>query len=359
MQKTIAWIPDPRNVDLTELSHIKPLLDNNAQPDGIVMCGQPLSKCTVEEEFRPNQTLPVGHRGFIVKFLDKCADALRRQLQQCTDMSLRNDLDIPTVQLAHLLIRESFATRHLHLIRVLDTDVTATWCETIDHIITEAWNKAVTVLPDTDAQKTQIWLPIRLGGFGIRSYLRTAPAAHIASWVCFNQMRAKYEGITHATIPEAVITAAHNYTRLTGRTPQQTLQRDWDEICDMPHNEVQRALINPFYECAHAQVTANAKKEETAYAVAAATEIPVMGCPASPGIGLWLTARPQTPQTVIPNEAFRLMTKIRGRYPIFVGSQTCSHILSHSSCGHDLGTYGDHTFSCAKKSQIHAPSHDS
>ena len=95
MQKTIAWIHDPRNVDLTELSHIKPLLDNNAQPDGIVMCGQPLSKYTVEEEFRPNQTLPVGHRGFIVKFMDKCADVLRRQLQQCTDMSLRNDLDIP------------------------------------------------------------------------------------------------------------------------------------------------------------------------------------------------------------------------------------------------------------------------
>ena len=71
MQKTIAWIPDPRNVDITELSHIKPLLDNNAQPDGIVMCGQPLSKYTVEEEFRPNQTLPVGHRGFIVKYLDK------------------------------------------------------------------------------------------------------------------------------------------------------------------------------------------------------------------------------------------------------------------------------------------------
>ena len=115
--------------------------------------------------------------------------------------------------MAQLLIRECFMVRYQHIVRVMDPLAAQNWASNMDPIARDEWAHTVTINPTTQYQRDQIHLPIKLGGFGIHSYRQTMAAAHITSWISFEQCRRKYDGQLTTTMPEEVKHAIERYER--------------------------------------------------------------------------------------------------------------------------------------------------
>ena len=87
------------------------------------------------------------------------------------------------IQHALLILRQAAAPRLSYFIRCLTPDLTVTPCATFDQ---ELWTTALNKLRiptslHSDRVFNQLSLPIKLGGFGLVSSARVAPAAYLSS----------------------------------------------------------------------------------------------------------------------------------------------------------------------------------
>ena len=65
------------------------------------------------------------------------------------------ETEIPTLQMAHLLIRECFTVRYQHIVRVIDPAIAQNWANKMDQIARDEWARTMTIKPMTQYHRDQ------------------------------------------------------------------------------------------------------------------------------------------------------------------------------------------------------------
>ena len=122
---------------------------------------------------------PLGHPAFVSAHLRSVSDDHRVFLHRIPA--------IPDLQAAWLLLSQCANPRANYLLRALPPAVTAEYAAAHDDALWECLCTLLDLdptdpLPDLSYAQQVAQLPLRLGGLGLRSATRLAPAAHWASW---------------------------------------------------------------------------------------------------------------------------------------------------------------------------------
>ena len=88
----------------------------------------------------------------------------------------------PGAQGAALLLRMSGLGLITHALRTTPPSATAQACKRFDDAVIASYVRICELAPPSPAQRTQLSLPMRYGGRGLRSQLETREVAWVASW---------------------------------------------------------------------------------------------------------------------------------------------------------------------------------
>ena len=128
---------------------------------------------------------PVGHDDFVQTHLEK----IRNEQETLVEVLKK----FPDTQAAWLILSMCVTVRPNYLLRSLPPNTTQSFAKHHDDSV---W-KCICELLGTDAGETNARqlaeLPLRLGGLGLRSAVRTAPSAFLASWAdCMPTLAKRY-----------------------------------------------------------------------------------------------------------------------------------------------------------------------
>ena len=115
----------------------------------------------------------------------RCAETAERAgalLAKVAELPTSASPHQPAVQVAALLLRLCGGGKVTHLLRCNPPDTVAEPARSFDTALLKAYETLADLDPLSADQKVQCQLPLRLGGRGLRSQERLAPAAWTASW---------------------------------------------------------------------------------------------------------------------------------------------------------------------------------
>ena len=174
--KTQAW---------SARSACPPELTDYRREAGVTLVGVPLG------DAMPAAGLPapgdearvdVGDHGYTKQRCEETAKRAEAFLARLADLPANASPHLPAVQVAALLLRMCGCGKITHMLRSNPPSTTREAARSFDATLLEAYTKLAELDPLTDAQAGQCQLPLNLGGRGLRSQERVAPAAWAASW---------------------------------------------------------------------------------------------------------------------------------------------------------------------------------
>jgi hypothetical protein len=257
-----------------------------------------------------------------------------------------------------------------HLLRMLPPSLSQEYAAGHDDSVRECLSKLLQQ-PRSLSRQSAAWqcatLPLRLGGVGLRSAARTAPAACWGAWAdALDMLRARCrnwaetfcevlqdpEGQGGSCLQEAA--AAGRLlddegweerpswpNLLTGARPQQprSVQTTQDNEVDLVEPGEWR---HGWQHCA-CSIRESRFREHELLPRLSRDRRALLRSGSGAGAGSWLKALPTSPATTLRPELLQVAQRRRLRLPLLLGARRCS---GHS-CRASLGRLGDHLASCS------------
>ena len=281
---------------------------------------------------------------------------VRVQLQLTVD-SHRLLLDrIPAVQdlqSAWLLLLFCAVSRATYYLRVCRPSVTDLFARQHD---AQIWQCLVALLGHDPPNP--VWevgsLPLHLGGLGLRSAVRTAPAARWGSWAdCLHTISERHAHIAR-TMTDALISPSAGAVHLTGVVRSRASLADSGFVCPewtalvegLRPNQPGRDEVDPadhthVWQFFAAQRVEYHFRAETVWPRLAPTEQALLRSQSGPMSGVPFSAVPSSPPTRFAPQIFRVLLLRRLWLSFPLTSRTCR-------CGRPLDPRGHHRAACPR-----------
>ena len=292
---------------------------------------------------------PLGTRAFVEAHAEKRLADERRLLEQIGKLQ--------DVQCAWVLLSQSAVPRANHTIRILPPSLSQTYASQHDTAVWEAFCKMLDAQHHTaDELAEQVAsLPGRLGGLGLRSAARTAPAAFWSSWVnALPVIQDKAPEVARAILAEFTCNEPTTVPCLreandclvqleaAGATDLPT----WPEAADgaeAPHEEegTDAADFNRGWQCHVSSFSEKHFLERVVKPSSDRSRRVLLLSQASGPASAWLRAVPSEPAYRLSPLRFQVAIRRRLRWPLpLSGGQCCR------SCPQMLDPLGDHAAAC-------------
>ena len=271
---------------------------------------------------------------------------------------------MPDLQCAWLLLTFCGVPRANHLLRVLPPSISAPYARCHDDAIWECFCSLLRAhLSDDERARAVATLPARLGGLGLRSAERTAPAAYWAAWVDSAAVLAaktprifeQFQRDVVATEPAAPciqeLHAAGDQLVREGFTDRP----DWAQLGQtLEPPQLQGDGERDAGEWRHGwQYHASSAREQhflefhvrpsSSRAVRA-----LLKSQSGPQAGAWLRAIPRERATTIRPGRMQVALRRRLRWPLLLSERHCEG----RACRKELDIYGDHRAACMRSGRV-------
>ena len=140
--------------------------------------------------------VPFGHQDFISSFLRGKIASHQTLLDRIPE--------VPDVQSAWLLLSYCAAARANFFLRSVDPDESEEFAQAHDEGVWRCFSRIMGLSPSCDA-RIQASLPLCEGGLGLRSAMRSRPAAHWASWAdALKMIKQRHPGVADMIVRSLV-----------------------------------------------------------------------------------------------------------------------------------------------------------
>ncbi len=264
------------------------------------------------------------------------------------------------LQAAWLILSMCAAARPNYLLRAVPPELTEAFSNQHDNAMASSLLRLLgfdEAGEDVDLARSLAQLPLRLGGLGLRSAARTAPAAHWASWAdCLPMIQARHPGLAERLVGALDDEAGgQSASAISARACLTALQAEgfdlhpgWRELRagarppPPPNRDLGEA---DWSEWSHGwQFHAAAARERHARDVSlwprlSRPQRAMLRSQTGPLCGAALAAVPTAPEYTIAPELFRVILLRRLRLPLPLSGRRCA-------CRRFLDPQGDHRAAC-------------
>ena len=294
---------------------------------------------------------PIGHPHFIASWAEG---------RMLTERELLNQLPrLPDLQCAWLLLAMCASPRANHALRTVPPLDIAGYAQAHDDA---AWETLQACLGgvasgEADGARKLATLPASLGGLGLASAVRTAPAAYWAAWAdALPVLGERAPALAEACVRQLEGRDAETTCLRSAAVARNLLQAEgwqecpsWRAIADgaRPPVATDRSLGDWPHGWQHsASRTRNLHfRERTLLPDMSPRACALLRSQAGPHAGAWLTAIPADPATTLSPQAMQLALRRRLRLPLPLRSNRCG---PSPGCGGLVDVFGDHALACPR-----------
>ena len=297
---------------------------------------------------------PIGHPHFIAAW---AAQRMRTEKELLHQLPL-----LPDLQCAWLLLAMCASPRANHALRTVPPQAVASYAQAHDAAIWETLELCLGGIAEADVAHAQhvATLPAALGGLGLRSAIRTAPAAYWAAWAdalpaLYKRSPAFAEACTRllatdggcapslrSAVEARELLQAEGWHECPSweavgagaRPPRLTDQG----LGDWPHG----------WQCCASRIRTSYFRERTLLPSLSPSACALLRSQSGPQAGAWLTAIPSEPACALPPQAMLLALRRRLRLPL----PLCASRCGPPGCGGEVDAFGDHALACTRTGLI-------
>ncbi len=274
---------------------------------------------------------------------------------------------LPAVQTANLLLRWCVSSKCVHLLRLLPPRLTESFAADIDERVRAAFCKINNIGGNLEVTSHLLYATsMSYGGLGMRPLREHRAAAFVGCWL---QVMAHVR--THHSYAIAEFDCGWQ------GAPVHPFHRDFSEASDeLDHQLGERGAALGLLQLSVADMLARERpklQKELSRAVAAkrfsewkegmdpkCRAAGILAAASAEGrrplASEWLVTTPCTKTQEVPDENYRLLIKLRLGLPVTLHGEPC-RVQTQSQCRHQLTSYADHAFACAKAAR--QATHDS
>jgi hypothetical protein len=347
--KTQAW---------SRRSPCPPCLAPYWRPAGLTLVGTPLG------EPLPETGLPADGDELRVDLApddhakQRCKEVVARAaalLERVAALPCEASPHQPGVQVAALLLRLCGCGKVTHLLRCNPPAVVQEAAQTYDKALRDCYEEITALDPLTTEQALQTSLPLRLGGRGLRSQAKLAPAAWVASWAQNLAQVLNRTGLESlADLDSCDLPLARTCRAALATLPRAvpTDQRDadlqtWRELALRPRPKVQKMFSRRIDENNYSSLLALLGTNDRAR---------LRSC-AAPLAAAWQWASPASPEERLDNATYRTTARsLLGQAVAPEAGATCQHRArtgARQRCGAPVCAQAHHAHRCGVGGGFH------
>ena len=292
---------------------------------------------------------PIGHSDFVTSTMNEVSSEHARFLERIPEM--------PDLQAAWLLLSHCAASRANYYLRALPLSGSLRFANRHDGDLRACLSRMLDVDIEADSYQGEVMqLPLRLGGLGLRSALRTRAASSWASWADGISMIRERNPSTARDIMQTLnsgqgdipqVLGDLNECRDTLHNEGFTLLPTWEEIA----NGVRPPASDPNatepgewahgwqYHAASARETFH--REASVMATASFAQRALLRSQSGPASGAHLSSIPTSDLIAFSSQCFKVLLLRRLRLRVPASSRHCR-------CGGQLDPLGDHRTACPR-----------
>ena len=294
---------------------------------------------------------PIGHPHFIASWAEG---------RMLTERELLNQLPrLPDLQCAWLLLAMCASPRANHALRTVPPLDIAGYAQAHDDAVWETLQACLggVASGEADGARKLATLPASLGGLGLASAVRTAPAAYWAAWAdALPVLGERAPALAEACVRQLEGRDAETTCLRSAAVARNLLQAEgwqecpsWRAIADgaRPPVATDRSLGDWPHGWQHsASRTHNLHfRERTLLPDMSPSACALLRSQAGPHAGAWLTAIPADPATTLSPQAMQLALRRRLRLPLPLRLNRCG---PSPGCGGLVDVFGDHALACPR-----------
>ena len=277
-----------------------------------------------------------------------------------TERELLNQLPrLPDLQCAWLLLAMCASPRANHALRTVPPLDIAGYAQAHDDAVWETLQACLggVASGEADGARKLATLPASLGGLGLASAVRTAPAAYWAAWAdALPVLGERAPALAEACVRQLEGRDAETTCLRSAAVARNLLQAEgwqecpsWRAIADgaRPPVATDRSLGDWPHGWQHsASRTRNLHfRERTLLPDMSPSACALLRSQAGPHAGAWLTAIPADPATTLSPQAMQLALRRRLRLPLPLRLNRCG---PSPGCGGLVDVFGDHALACPR-----------
>ena len=300
----------------------------------------------------------VGDHGYTKQRCEETAKRAEAFLARLADLPANASPHLPAVQVAALLLRMCGCGKITHMLRSNPPSTTREAARSFDATLLEAYTKLAELDPLTDAQAGQCQLPLNLGGRGLRSQERVAPAAWAASWAhCLPEVLRR-SGVDELTdLETSALPLAAACKEAAAALPPPPRPEDslcWRDLAQQGRPKLQKALSRRIDEKLHSGML-------SALDASGRARLRSCGGPLAAG---WQWASPASPAERLEDADYRATARaLLGQPATAATSATCQNLARTGAgagrrCGEAVCSHAHHAHRCAVGGGLVARSND-
>ncbi|CAI5991644.1 unnamed protein product, partial [Closterium sp. NIES-65] len=290
--------------------------------------------------------VPIGSDGYIISTVQE------KLASFTTSLPLLHQLHDP--QTASRILSQCVSARPSFLLRTVSPfpeihDLFSSWDSTLLDHFTQLFGPGYWI-PDTEQTKTaqqQVFLPIRLGGFGLRSSASTAPLSYLCSWAQSLPLLSTHF-ITDGSPLFRPFLSSDTIHRLDEFIPAATAMLPKEVRDRFPSWSHLLPGYPPKLFTHLSQQLEASLLEKVRSSVTSPLRLARLTSLQGPHAGDWLTAAPSSPQLQLTESEWRIAAAIRLGLPIphLSSAETCA-------CGHPFSdsSLPSHALRCPKNNE--------
>ena len=297
---------------------------------------------------------PIGHPHFIAAW---AAQRMRTERELLQQLPL-----LPDLQCAWLLLARCASPRANHALRTVPPQAVASYAHAHDAAIWETLELCLGGIAEADVAHAQhvATLPAALGGLGLRSAIRTAPAAYWAAWAdALPELHKRSPAFAEACTRLLATDGGCAPCLRSAVEARELLQAEgWHEC---PSWEAVGAGARPprltdqglgdwphgWQSCA-SRIRTSYFRERTLLPSLSPSACALLRSQSGPQAGAWLTAIPSEAACALPPQAMLLALRRRLRLPL----PLCASRCGPPGCGGEVNAFGDHALACTRTGLI-------
>ena len=297
-----------------------------------------------------DRRVDLGSAGFTEARCNETAERAARFCERVADLPALASPHLPAAQAASLLLRSCGSSKITHLLRSTPPEKVHAAAGAFDTAVLEAYEKLANLDPLTDHQRTQCRLPLRLGGRGLRSQLRLAPAAWVGSWaqnLSEVKQRSGLDCLADLEACDLPLAVACKNALATLPGPQAGGDEDdtlptWRELAHAPRRSAQRLLSRRLDKKLHADLLNDLDAKHRAR---------LRSCGGPLGAG-WQLASPALPAERLDDADFTATARSLLGQSHLAADGTCKNKRATGeragqTCGEALCHQAHHAYRCA------------
>ncbi|CAI5941038.1 unnamed protein product [Closterium sp. NIES-65] len=290
--------------------------------------------------------VPIGSDGYIISTVQE------KLASFTTSLPLLHQLHDP--QTASRILSQCVSARPSFLLRTVSPfpeihDLFSSWDSTLLDHFTQLFGPGYWI-PDTEQTKTaqqQVFLPVRLGGFGLRSSASTAPLSYLCSWAQSLPLLSTHF-ITDGSPLFRPFLSSDTIHRLDEFIPAATAMLPKEVRDRFPSWSHLLPGYPPKLFTHLSQQLEASLLEKVRSSVTSPLRLARLTSLQGPHAGDWLTAAPSSPQLQLTESEWRIAAAIRLGLPIphLSSAETCA-------CGHPFSdsSLPSHALRCPKNNE--------